>query len=276
MTGTRGSEPEDGPARELIEGGSAVVGTFTGGALSLVAGPLVGGPVGVVVSRVVRRIGIEVRARQIGPRQEERIGGVLLVAAAEINRRLEAGELPREDGFFVEETGRSPGDELLEGVVLAAADAYEELKVPFIGRLYASLTFRPDITAEHGNALLRLVERLSYRQLACLAFFIARAGDLELSHFDADRELRGFPPIPAGLGLELNELGDLGLLGVESTGGAVVPAGATYGGAKLEGVQFGNVQPLPTGSLLAELLGLAELDTSAHQTVVETLQASVA
>lgn len=274
MTQQHAEEPDDRPARELIELGSAALGVSGGAAVTVVAGPVVGGLTGVAITRGLRLIGLEVRQWQISRRQEARIGGVVNAAAAEIERRLEAGDTPRDDGFFVENKDRSRGFELLGGVVLAAADAYEELKVPFLGRLWASLIFRPDITPEHGNTLLRLAERLSYRQLAVVALFFEMARSSELSFLDADRQVLGYPPFPDGLGLELQDLADLSLLGIEQNDGRYAPLRGTYGGGTLAEVDLGNLGLAPTGADLAELMGLADLDRASKSGVMETLKRS--
>jgi hypothetical protein len=56
-------------------------------------------------------------------------------------------------------------------VLLNAASAYEERKVKHLGWLYASLALDPSITRGYANLLLQLGNRLTYRQLACLALF---------------------------------------------------------------------------------------------------------
>ena len=83
------------------------------------------------------------------------------MATLRAQERLEDGETPRDDGFFDPgiEGHDAPAEELLEGALLFAANAYEQRKVPLIGRLYASLVFT-SIPVAHANWLLRLAERL--------------------------------------------------------------------------------------------------------------------
>lgn len=52
--------------------------------------------------------------------------GAFTFAAERVAERLQAGDVPRRDDFIAEVDGRSPNDEILEGVLLAAGDAYEE------------------------------------------------------------------------------------------------------------------------------------------------------
>ena len=55
----------------------------------------------------------------LGPREKVRVGAVLAVAAAEINKRIVSGEKVRTDGFFDEKpSGRSHAEEVAESVLL--------------------------------------------------------------------------------------------------------------------------------------------------------------
>jgi hypothetical protein len=66
-------------------------------------------------------------------------------------------------------TDRSSAEELLEGVILAAQRESQERKVRFYGYLYSNLVFDPTVDRAHGNYLIRLLDRLSYRQVCLLA-----------------------------------------------------------------------------------------------------------
>jgi hypothetical protein len=59
--------------------------------------------------------------------------------------------------------------------MLHAASAYQERKVPYIGFLWASLLFRPDLSLDYAHVLLRLADRVSYRQLQVIAFLAENA-----------------------------------------------------------------------------------------------------
>jgi hypothetical protein len=134
----------------------------------------VGGPIGgaagaatLLVTRVLALVGHQIR-NQFGPREEIRIGGALGVAVERISERLDAGETPRDDGLF--EPGADPQG-LLEGTLRAAASSYEERKIPFIGRFYASLVFDRSVspatavaTQHRGDTRhqLRVMNRLNH------------------------------------------------------------------------------------------------------------------
>ncbi len=111
----------------MIEGGSEIAGAAVGGALGLLGGPpgvAAGAVGGVLVTRALKRIGAELQLRLLGPRQEVRVGATFAFAATEISERLERGDHERHDGWFDGGgEGRPHAEELLEGVLLNAANA---------------------------------------------------------------------------------------------------------------------------------------------------------
>jgi hypothetical protein len=111
--------------RDLISIGSELAGGAVGGALGFLAGEPVGaamlGVGGVVAAKTLTRLGNEVSERLLGPREKVRIGGVLAIAAAEIDQRINNGERIREDGFFEQKNqGRSDAEEVAESILLKA------------------------------------------------------------------------------------------------------------------------------------------------------------
>jgi hypothetical protein len=179
------AEDEDGAAEapndqrqqvlavELIESGSELAGAATGAAIGLIGGPggAVGGAIaGVALTRVLKRVGADLRQRLLGPREEIRLGAAAAFAGATIRQLLEEGHAPRDDGFFeATDEDRPAAEEVLEGVLLKARDAHEERKVRLLGVLYAQIAFHPEISTAHANHLVELASRLTYRQLVLLA-----------------------------------------------------------------------------------------------------------
>jgi hypothetical protein len=85
------------------------------------------------------------------------------LAAGAISVRLLAGDEPRNDGFFEDRDGeRSPAEELLEGVLLRAADEHEERKLKYLSLLYSSLAFDSSVDPAYANYLLRVASGLTY------------------------------------------------------------------------------------------------------------------
>lgn len=263
--------------REVI-GGSADAGAAAVGALlGSIGGPLgiaAGAIGGAAATRMFRWMGGELEQRLLAPRQRERIAIAAERAALEIERRTNEGEAVREDGFFNEpDPEHSAGAELLEGVLLHAANAYQEKKAPYLGNLFASTTFRPDVTPAEAHMLLTMAERVSYRQFCALAFFAAHAHEESLMLLDVKRDEEGHKPFARGLAQELDELGEMGLLGVRPPGSEpAAKPGQLWGGGDFSRLDLAAVELLPTGQLLYELLGLESIPNEDQVDIRDALE----
>jgi hypothetical protein len=255
MSQARANEDADA-ARELIEVGADIAGAATGGALGLLAGPpgvIAGAAGGVVVTRGLKRVALEIHERVLAPRQQVRAGAAFTFAADEISARLIAGDEPRDDDFFDERPGeRPPSEELLEGVLLRAVNEHEEKKVPYLGSFYASLCFDNTVTPFHANYLLRVARGLTYGQLTCLALIAASdyQDRMVLLSTDSDRVARGGQNREAVLA-QFMDLAQTDLVGVLADDGRVVEPQGTFAGLSASSLQ----KPLQAGKLRPTTLG---------------------
>jgi hypothetical protein len=218
-------EDRDGEAaRELIRASSDTVGAAVGGALGLVGSPIgaVGGAAGgVVVARVLRHAALEIRERVLAPRQTVRVADTYTLAADAISARLMRGDPLREDGFLDEDRdlrGRSPAEELLEGVLLRASTEFEERKLKHLAWFYAALPF-DTVGPEEANYLLRLAGDLTYGQLVGLALLNSATYEhvkREAGTASRNRTVPGTEPARA----ELASLVQAGLLAVPDADGS--------------------------------------------------------
>jgi hypothetical protein len=169
VEGAKESHPR---VRALVGLGAEMAGGAAGNVLGfLLAGPVgatVAGAAGVAITRSLVSAGEEVCDRLLSPREKARVGAALAVAATRSRERLQAGDQVRDDGFLDNGTERAPVEEVTEGLLLAAQRAYDEKKVPFIGRLSANLNFRADMGVHAASVLVRLADELSYQQLGLL------------------------------------------------------------------------------------------------------------
>jgi hypothetical protein len=259
---------EEQLATELVEGGSDLAGAAVGAAVGLLGGPvgIVGGAAGgAVLSRVLKRVGAELKQRVLGPREEMRIGAAAAYAGATIQAFLNAGQQPREDGFFDAPPGQRPAsEELLEGVLLHARDAYEEKKVRLLGIMYAQLAFRIEVSAPTANHLLSLASRLTYRQLVVMAI----AHDDENRQRLRDGGYRGDPASLDRLGAEgaalLIEIYDIYQRGLLSDAGGsawISVADVNPRGMRLQG----------SANTLAVLMGLATIPAEDREPIYAML-----
>jgi hypothetical protein len=170
---------EQSGIRRLINTGAEIAGGAVGGALGFMAG----GPVGAAVSgasaaaavAALKHIGEEASERLLGPREQVRVGGVIAIAAGQIQQRLEQGEAVRTDGFFDEKSsGRSDGEEVAESVLLKSQREPEEKKIPYMGHLFAGVAFDPLISAQLAHQIIKTAEQLTYRQLCIVKLAVVK------------------------------------------------------------------------------------------------------
>ena len=199
---------------KLINSGSEIAGAAVAGALSSLAGDPAGSAAaavgGVVIAKVISKVGAELHDRFLGPREEARIGATIAYAIERIKERLDEGESPRQDGFFDNnESNRSSAEEVYEGALLKSKTAYEEKKIKHIGIFLGNVAFSPELSAERANYYLNLVERLTYRQLKLLVV-INRGKEFGLRTSSLVNQRVN--PEEWSLLQELNELHNLSLL----------------------------------------------------------------
>ena len=162
---------------EILAAGAAAV---TSGAVALLLGEgpeakAIGGLASKGIEIVLRDVGTDISSRQLGPREEIRVGAALIIAAAEIKRRLKNGEVPRTDGFFDgKETGRSDAEEILEAVLLKAQREPEDKKIQYMGYLLSSIAFDSEINLPYAHQLIKVAEQLTYRQLCILKLCVVK------------------------------------------------------------------------------------------------------
>jgi hypothetical protein len=258
----------------LIENSSDLIGAVAGGAIGLVGGPagsIGGAAAGVAITKTIRRVGVEVYDRLLVTRQQERVGTVLAVALDDAQTRAKDGDKVRDDGFFDSGEGqRSDADELLEGVLLDAANAYQERKLRHLGAILPSLAVRPDVSPANGHWLTRLADRLSWRQLVVLSIF-SDPPEEKFARRDLDQSEEA-ASLPPGLGEEVEELGALGLLGEATDDGDVVRAGTIIRGASgFLGLPIVLWRLADPGRLLVEVARLDEISTAERESVLDEL-----
>lgn len=190
-----------------------VIGAAVGVCLAGPAGAIAGGAVGPLIAKCLSALGQEVHSRMLGPREVQRIDQTLRIAAKMITDRTAQGETLRNDGFFESENGnRSAGEEVGEGVLRAAQKECEERKIPYLAALIASVSFESTVGREQANMLIRLIERLSFRQLRLLSF-LGRLDELQVPRVDDSHlEPRPNSQLAWDIEAELDELISANLL----------------------------------------------------------------
>ncbi len=232
-----------------------------------------GAAAGVVLTRALRRAGLEVYDRLLVARQQVRVAATLGIAANDVDELSASGASLRTDGFFEEgDERRSDADELMEGVLLHAADAYQELKLRHLAAIMPALAFRPDVSAADGHWITDLASRLTWRQLVVLAIFIDPPEEILVRH-GIEQDVTGRNQPPGTLSDEVRELGGIGLLGIKNEDGEVVRMGDTIEstGDGIWHVGMERWSLTPTGRLLSELTRLDDVPEAEHSAVLREL-----
>lgn len=259
-------------ARELIETGADITGAVAGAAIGLVGGPagaLVGAGIGAVAARVLANVGSEIQRRVLGPREHARMGAVAGYAVMKTKALLDQGAQLRDDGFFESEKPkkRSPADQVFEGVLLKARDAYEEKKLPYLGNLYAAIGFRSDVSPEYANYLVTLAGELTYNQYVILCIAAANPQ----SQLLRERDFRGDEQARANL--------DNNAVGLITEAFNLYQRGLIHGSdgsawLSLTDVPFGAIRPQGAGAMLYSLMALSSIPESDKQIFYTTFPPS--
>jgi hypothetical protein len=163
---------------------------------------------------------------------------------------------------------------VLEGTLLAAANAYEQRKVEYIGRFYANLAFDPTVSPSFANLLLRLLDRLTYGQLRVMAVLGDETLRDDLIRIGGDREA-GFFRSNDDVIAEMDELTAMGLLGLGQKDGSVIAPSAAWndgGGGSWSTFKLYQAQLTNLGQRVYELLGLADVPQDERDAVVRGLR----
>lgn len=266
----------DSEAQDLEKGQELVhIGAESLSALAAAGVGLAFGPPGALavaaaapaISRALRWAGGEIRTRLLSSKEEARIGTAFVVALGRIEERLQAAEQPRQDGLF--RPGEDP-EGLLEGSLLSAARSYDEKKVPFIGAFYASFVFAADVSPVTAHYLLRLLDRLTYRQLCALAYLADPKRRSEREEIQATASEEG-DRTSATLSAELNDMANLGLIGYGQEDGSVANPLGTYGGGRVSASSLARTVPTELGNTLARMAELRRVPEQDQRHVIAAL-----
>ena len=239
------------PGIDTFGGGAEnAIGALVGLALGGPPGAIAGAAGGALAGLALRRLGHEVSARLLTPREQARVGYVFALAAQEITERLKGGEEARTDGFFGEsDADRSDAEEVWESVLLKSQREPEERKLPYMAHLMANVAFDSEIGAHMAHQITKAAEAFTYRQLCIMKLSVVKE-QFALRPTD----YRGHGTFTKEIYQVLYECHDLFSRGYISFGGAV--------GFGPTDVKPGNMRLQGMGSDIYKLMQLWELPTS--------------
>lgn len=155
----------------LLSHGSKIAGAAVGGAVGSLTGPagtVVGAAVGAAVGEACVVVLDDLAQRILSPKEELRVAGVAALAIDNIREQLQWRERRGDDFFDAGLDSPSPAEEVFEGVLLAAKQEHEQLKLPYLANFYSNLVFMQSIKKAEANFLLGIAESLTYRQFCLL------------------------------------------------------------------------------------------------------------
>ena len=259
-TGDDGYDSREADGEELsdvLAGGAEVLGALPGAAVGFVVAGTPGAMIGGVLTPLVTRALKAAIGAGLTHRARDRAAGAALLIESERRRRCQAGELPRDDGFFdARGVMRPDAEELLEGVLREAAQSFEERKVPLIANLYASVEHDATLPAADGLLLLRRASQMTYRQFVAVSVFANTeqyADVLTQTDVMHEKTIGGGDPT---MQLELSRaFATEQILGALGPDGRVLPLGATWAdiGNIPAAVGLSQLRLLPAGLSLARL-----------------------
>ena len=245
----------------IIDKGAEVGGSLAGATIGLaIAGPvgaIIGALVGPLVGGAFKKVGTEISEKILGPREQARIGATYTLALDKIAKKLESGMEVRSDDFLKKQVNdRTNLESILEGTLLKVRNEYEEKKINFYSNFLANISFESSISFEKGNALLRILEQLSFRQISILAYFS------EIEDVSTERWMISFKDNEEfgkyqDFYFELMDIYNKQLL--QQTGGGISMSVSSLG-----------ISPL--GKTMCDLIGIEDIDESEKLKIASTIE----
>ncbi len=154
---------------KLIQTGAEVFGGAIGSAIGLIGGPA--GAIGGNVAGIIIAKGLnELANRYLSNREQARTGAAASYTIFGVQKKLDEGLTPRQDGFFDStDTKRSKAEELFEGILLKCKNEFEEKKIAYISNIYQNVAFDNTINPFNANQILYAAQQMTYRQISILA-----------------------------------------------------------------------------------------------------------
>jgi hypothetical protein len=125
---------DDDLLKKTIEAGIDMSGTIGGAMAGTAMGGPAGGLAGAIAGTGLIHVLKDVAHRALSHRERQRVGALYLHALNAMNIIQEAGGSVRQDDFWVSSgTYISPGQQVIEGVLIAAQREPQERKLEFMG-----------------------------------------------------------------------------------------------------------------------------------------------
>lgn len=168
---------------QLLKSGEGLLGmasSATGSALSFLggvafgpAGSMAGSMAGAGIAHVGKTLLHDFAQRDLSQRERRKVGLAASLAIYNLQRDLQDGEKLREDSFFKPsgQTGTSPADEVLEGVLQSSKNEHEIKKLLVLANIFSRTVVNEEISLGEANYAIQIARSLTYRGMCVLALF---------------------------------------------------------------------------------------------------------
>ena len=171
--------------KRLLEKSKGVISTMAAGATNCWIGDptgITGELVGMSINTLITEIANEFDTRKLSDLEIGRVADVMGYAIDDINLKLKEGKTIRNDNFFEDDINdRTDGEEIFEGVIVAAQREFENKKLKYYGKLLSNISFREDVSKAQAVQLIQIAQRLRYRQYI-LIMIIAQSQFMKINN----------------------------------------------------------------------------------------------
>ncbi|WP_104111174.1 hypothetical protein [Arthrobacter sp. N199823] len=173
----------DGKLEKIISRAAESLGAVGATGIGLLlssAGPEAAAFIGGAAGPLVAGIANDVAHRMMSKREEHRLGGVMVFALESMEAlRADGGRL-RSDAFWATDGGYpSPGEEVIEAVLMAAKREPQEKKLEYFGCLLAQIAYSDNISVETAMVMVNMAERLTWTPYVLISM-VGRKDEFDL------------------------------------------------------------------------------------------------
>lgn len=167
--------------KKALENGQDLMGDIIASAINTTTGDptAISGNIGKNAScKMIQKIAEKLDPCQLTEWEKQRVTNCMISAIDKIKERMNNGDKLREDDFFKEKpNGKNDAEEVFESIVITSQRESQEMKQIFYGNMLANIGFINYLDADEFNFLLKVFEKLTYRQCLLLSIFYMNLAD---------------------------------------------------------------------------------------------------
>lgn len=221
--------------------------------------------IGAAAGPVVAGVAHDLANRIMSRKEEHRLGAVMIFAMESMKQMQDSGGQVRSDGFWSSSNGlSSPGEEVVEAVLIAAQREPQERKLEYLGCLLAQIAYHDEISVETAMWMINTAEGLTWTQY-CLISMIGRKEQFDLDGIEVGQGIGSWKGW--AVHEELKAMGPFGLSIMGAPAKKTPRMGLGLFNMDLADFELGN-----GGRLLYDFLGVGDIATDEIQRLITALQ----